>query len=168
MNAFTEQKLAGTGGARGQVTGLQLAPIVALDELGRAKVALPASGGKSTSPWLWKSTQANGLTFPQYTLGDTLLYGYVDGDPHKGVQIAIVQNSVNPPSPLDQYTLVKGDCEIVITDDMLQLTVGDAVVKITNGTVELSGLTSFKINGKEVATVGAGDSRGDHLTSRGW
>lgn len=168
-NPFTQMKFSTTGEARGAASGIQIAPISYVDEAsGLVKVALPSSGGKSESPFLWRTTVANNLTFPRYVVGDTLVYGYIDNNPNLGVQLGIVQNAVNPPGELDKLSYYLGASSIVVSESAIELKVGSCTLKLTSEGLELIGATEFKVNGQSVATVGAVDSDGEHLVSKGW
>lgn len=153
----------------GRVPSIGVAPIREVDEAtGLVRVSLPATGGKSLSPWLWRLTGANGLTLPRYNVGDTLVYGMHDDSPNTGFQLGIVQNAVNPPSETDRYTLLIGDSSMVITESLITLSVKGTVITIEDGKIDIKGVESFKVNGKEVSTVGATDSDGDSIVTKGW
>jgi hypothetical protein len=145
------------------------APIRYVDEAtGAVQVSLAHTGGKSLSAPLWRLTGANGLTLPAYRVGDTLAFSYLNGNPNTGVQLGIVQNAINPPAQTDRLTYKLEDSLVEITNESITLTVGQSQLILKDGSVELKAITSFKVNGKEVATVGAKDSDGDTVTSKGW
>lgn len=153
----------------GSVSAIGVAPIREVDEAtGLVRVSLPSAGGKSLSNWLWRLTGANGLTLPRYSVGDTLVYGMADDSPNTGFQLGIVQNNINPPSTTDRYTVLIGDTSVVITESQIQMSVKNTVITIKDGEIGISGVSSFKVNGQQVATVGATDTHGDTVTGKGW
>jgi hypothetical protein len=122
--------------------------------LGRVQAYEPAKGAKSSTDWLFRILPMYGLTPPVPRVGDTVLIGYVDADPHKGVYWGLVVNAVNPP---------------VGQANNLTVNIGTTLIAITpDGQIDISGVTSVAINGKQVATLGAKDSRNDTLVEKGW
>jgi Type VI secretion system/phage-baseplate injector OB domain len=143
--------------SQGRVRGAQYAIVADIDDplnLNRIKVLEPAKGARSTSDWLFSISPLFGLSLPVPPIGTTVLVSYIDGNPHHGVYLGAVVNIKNKPSS---------------DRNVLRLALGDLVVTLTpEGALDFNGVTSFTINGKEVATVGAKDSRNDTLTTKGY
>ena len=102
----------------------------------------------------------NGITIETGTVEVTALTFTING-----------QLIVNGNATVNGNILVTGDIDINADLIELALTTGleiDGNVQMTSPFVEIIGATSARINGKQIATVGAIDSRGDALTSKGW
>ena len=142
--------------------GLQLAVVVSTDDpmsQGRVQVALPDKGGRYTSDWLWRLTGWSGSSPQVPNLGDTVVVGFLNGDKHQGVYLGVLQNLVNPATSNDTWTFSIGSTTLTIDSDG---------VTIDSPKVTLTSQTSVSIEGKEVATLGAKDTRNDTLVTRGW
>lgn len=149
----TSEQLQGlVGGYHGTLLGVVTDTADPL-KLGRVRVTLPSKGAKSESDWLLKGTPCYGLSLPLPSIGDTVEVCFINGDPHKGLYSGLIHNQVNPYGPSDRLVFKLGQTTVDIGPD---------------GSVAFSGVSSFTINGKEVAVVGADDSRGDSLITKGY
>lgn len=139
-------------------------------QLGRIQVLEPAKGAKSASDWLICITPYSGLTLPVPKPNDTVLVGYIDDDAHKGVYFGCLTNQINPPQTQDITALVLtvGKLTIELTPEGTLTIQGVTNLSIDGQNVSLTNVSSFTINGKSVATVGARDSRNDTLVTKGW
>ena len=144
-------------GLQGRVQGIQYGIVSSIEEplgFGRVQCFDASKGGKSTTDWLFRVLPMPGFSPPLPSVGHTVLLGFIDGDPHKGCYFGNIQNAVNP-------TLNSGQD--------LVMTIGNTTITITpEGAINIIGVSSVTINGKEVATIGALDTGNDTLTTRGW
>lgn len=157
----------------GRAIGLQFAVVADVDdplELGRVKALLPSKGGKTLTDWLVRAMPWYGLSVPVLSLGDTVVVAFIDGDPHHGVYLGVIQNAANPTSGSDRWVYTTANSQTAITvDGSMSHTVGSTIFSIdASGNVSFTGVNSFTINGKEVAVVGAKDTRDDTLINRGY
>ncbi len=204
----------------GKVTGIGIAPVYKVFEDDTVTVLLPESGGRSPSPRLYRVLPGWSETYPAVRPGDTVAYGFIEGNPNKGVYWGVLHNAINPPASLDNYSYQLGNTNTVITKDSVSHYVADiddptqpcgivitlssakiekvgtvgASLEVTDGAVTikagtttytftqaglsvsgggsgamtLTGMSSVSINSKQVATVGAVDTRGDTITTKGW
>ncbi|MBE9178665.1 hypothetical protein IQ268_08845 [Oculatella sp. LEGE 06141] len=160
------------------------------DPLGkrRIKCTLQHTGGKVETDWLWRSTNSHSDDPQIPKPGMTVEVRFINGDPHQGIYGGVITNLPNPEresdDPInDDARTIEGDRVLKIGKDDI-LTVGETQtievgksltikagerIKLQVGgyTLELtsSGVT---INGKDVATIGAVDSDGDVLETRGY
>lgn len=150
---------------QGKSYGLSLAVVIDTQDplaLGRIKVLLPSKGAKTASDWLARMTPSVALSVPPVLLGDTVVVGFFDGMVSNGVYLGVLNNLVNLPQ-LAEETLV------ISPKAALKVTVGDVSISLdVQGNLDISGVSSVSINNKQVATVGARDTHGDTLVSKGW
>lgn len=158
--------------SQGRVHGITYGVVSSIDDpltLGRIQCLDASKGGKSATDWLFRVLPFPGFSPPLPQLGDTILVGYIDGDPHNGVYFGSLQNTRNP---------------VINTGDDLVIKVGVVTVKIKpSGVVSLDGVTelnisspvvkfsnaqSITINNKEVLTLGSVDTAGKTNVSKGW
>lgn len=142
------------GELTGRVLGLQLG--ICYDtsdplQLGRIRVLEPSKGAKTYSDWLYRYQPFSNLSTPVPTPGSTVVYMYVDGDPHEGLYLGVIHNKLNP-----------------VTSEEFKLNVGNVSIEITGSTLNISGVTDVTINDKSISVVGAKDTRGDTLVTKGW
>lgn len=144
-------------GLQGRVQGIQYGIVAdTRDPLGFGRIQCfdAAKGGKSVTDWLFRVLPFPGFSPPLPLVGDTVLMGFIDGDPHKGIYFGSLQNQLNP---------------VVNSGDDLVITLGNLVLTITpQGAISISGATSVTINDKEVLTIGSVDTRGDTNNTKGW
>ena len=136
--------------------GLSLAIVADTNDpmlLGRIQVSLPEKAGRYQSDWLYRLVPWSGSSPQVPQVGETVVIGFLDGNKHKGVYLGILQNLLNPASANDVWTATFAGANITI----------DA-----QGAIAITGATSVTINGLEVATVTAKDSRNDTLVNKGW
>lgn len=202
----------------GKLTGISIAPVHQVFEDDTITVLLPETGARSISPPLYRALPTYALTYPAVRVGDTVTYGFIEGNPNKGVYWGVLHNQVNPPDDLTGYTLRIGDCVYKTTPDLLSqyhttneqgtdssgivitgsgvkqekkgavgasitvldgsivLKAGTTTVTISQtgitwtggGSLDMQGLTSASINGNQITTIGAKDTRNDTLNTRGW
>jgi hypothetical protein len=92
-------------------------------------------------------------------VGQTVAVLFVDGNPHSGVYMGPIHNLLNPHGAVDTLMVQVGSAQILMAPDGAIAVIGtDINIQADN----------VAINGKQVATVGAPDTRGDNLTARGW
>ena len=150
---------------QGKTYGLVLGVVVDVGDpygVGRIKVLLPSKGVKTTSDWLSRVTLGQAITAPPVVPGDTVVCAFIDGLAGVGVYLGVLNNLINPPS-LAQDTLV------LAPKAAFRVAVGDASMTLdATGKLEIKGVTTVTINGKEVATVDALDNTGDKIVNKGW
>lgn len=157
----------------GRAYGVQLAVVADTQDplkLGQIRVMMPSKGGKTISDWLQRLMPWYGLSVPDLSVGDTVVVAFIDGNPHQGVYLGVLQNIVNPAYDGDRLLYNIGGSQLSLDNQgTLSFVTDSCQMTITRqGAVEFSGVTSFKINGKQVATLGAKDSDGDSLVTKGW
>lgn len=173
----------------GKMAGISIAPVYEVFEDDTITVLLPESGGRSPSPRLYRCLPSWFLTYPAVRKGDTVVYGFIEGNPNKGVYWGVLHNAVNPPSSLDRFTQLLGNTSVVITEDLLSHywaddleqtklsgtviteegvkvekkgTIG-ASIELTDGTVVIqTGATTYTFSqgGLDVSVDGGGGSSG--------
>lgn len=129
--------------------------------------------------WLRRLVIFPGFDPPLPPVGSTVVVFSIDGDPLNGWYVQCV-NATNPPldkgdQALDLASLVRGD-QTETTEKNRTITVEGTLTLRTSGgaSVTLSGNSitfscgSASIQGAQIATVGAVDSRSDTLNTRGW
>lgn len=99
----------------GKVTGIAIAPVYQVYPDDTITVLLPESGGRSPSPRLYRALPGRGLTYPAMSPGDTVAYGFIEGNANKGIYWGILHNALNPPSDLSNYSYQLGNTNSVIT-----------------------------------------------------
>lgn len=103
----------------GKLAGISIAPVYQVFEDDTITVLLPETGARSASPRLYRVLPAWSLTYPAVRVGDTVAYGFIEGNPNKGVYWGVLHNAVNPPDQLDSYSLRVGNCYHKTTPDVL-------------------------------------------------
>lgn len=173
-----------TSSIAGKLPFTSIAPVTEVLPNGQVSVAASEYGGLSTTPPLYRACPTFGMTFPAPRVGDTVVYSYLDGDPNQGVYWGHLQNNLNlPAANQSAFTYTLGENTIVYDADGMGIQVGtntitvspvkitlksgDATFEIEGTTLSLNGFTSVKINGKEVATVGARTPM-SQITYKGW
>lgn len=156
----------------GRAYGLQFAVVANVEDpldLGRVQALLPSKGGKTLTDWLVRAMPWYGLSVPVLSLGDTIVVAFIDGDPHHGVYLGVIQNTANPTFG-DRWVYNTTSSQTVIdTDGSMSHTVGSSKFSIDpQGNISFTGVNSFTVNGKAVATIGAKDNDGDVLVTRGY
>ena len=103
----------------GKLPAIAIAPVYQVLDDDRVIVLLPETGGRSPSPPLWRVLPGYNLTYPQVKVGDTVCYGFIEGNPNKGVYWGVLHNRVNPHHDLTNYTFQHGITSTVTTPDVL-------------------------------------------------
>lgn len=150
-------------GLAGRTFGLQLGIVTQRlpdDPYHRIKATVAALGAKFETDWLLHVTPAYGVSFPAPNPGDTVVILYEDGDTHKGYYLGLLLNAVNPGTSPDVLTVNVGNSALQMSKDAIALSVGGTALVISDGSVT--------VNGQEVTTLGAEDTRGDTLINKGW
>ena len=157
------------------------------ENLRRVKATNALSPGIDT-PWLQR-LMVRGVDFLVPKIGETILIVYEESNPLIGFYVGI-NNDVNAPlnkeNAIDDFfmsipgiinILVGNNAMITIRGNLIQVDCEDVIIDCEdltiNGNLTVNGKVKFNsnsvdINGSQVATVGAPDSRGDTLTGRGW
>lgn len=149
---------------RGRQYGLQLGIVLDNEDpsnYGRVKATVASLGAKFVTDWLLRLVPLPSASNPVPNIGDTIVIGYLDGDPHQGVYLGVVQNALNPVlAGADSLALVVGNSQISVMPDTIQLAVEDMVLTISN--------TGVTLNGQDLVTIGARDTRNDTIVTRGY
>lgn len=103
----------------GKLSGISIAPVYQVFDDDTITVLLPETGARSASPRLYRVLPAWALTYPAVRVGDTVAYGFIEGNPNKGVYWGVLHNAVNPPDLLDSYSLRVGNTFSKSTPDVL-------------------------------------------------
>lgn len=139
------------------------------DPLFRVKASLPSKGAKTLTDWLLRVLPFPGLCVPDLQKGDTVIIGFIDGDPHSGFYLGVPLNMVNQPdSRRDRLTYRLGNSVITVEPQQIVLQQGASTFVLTDKGLAINGVDSVTINGRQVATLGATDTDGDRLVSKGW
>jgi hypothetical protein len=166
--------------------------------LQRIQVYDQAKGGKHKSDWLIRGLPFTSFSPPVPKVGDLVVFGYILGDPHHGCYFGCAVNNVNRPvGSEDDFTIVLGGVTVSLTTQGIvgikgakevniestkvtvkttgdlsleakDLTIKADTVKFTCPDTDFGAASSLKVSGKQIATVGAPDGRGDVLTDKGW
>lgn len=137
--------------------------------LQRVQVYDQAKGGKFKSDWLMRGLPYTGFSPPVPKLGDLVVFGYIGNDPHLGCYFGLIVNLENKPVGSDtDLTIALGGTEVAIKIDGSVKVRARGPVSIDSETEIALTAPSVTIAGKQVATVGATDSRGDTLVTKGW
>lgn len=168
-----EQAHQATSELEGRSFGVSLAVVADVNDpmqLGRIRVMLPSKGAKTLSDWLVRLTPSKLLSVPLVSVGDTVAVSFINGDPKNGIYLGAINNIPQPPAvDMSTTVLVNGDTSIVQSNSALTLTAGSSTITLDkDGNLAISGVSSFSVNGKQVATIDATDTRGDRLVSKGW
>jgi hypothetical protein len=157
---------------QGRVPGIQYGVVIDNQDplgLGRVKCIDATKGGKTTTDWLFRILPLPGFTPPLPSVGDTVLMGFIENDPHRGVYLGSLQNLVNPSLNTGQALTLKIGDVIVNIDPSGAVVIGGATgLQINSSNVEFIGASSVTINGKEIVTLGGRDTRGDTINQKGW
>lgn len=144
----------------------------------RIKVTQPGAPTLETD-WIRRLQPSPYIDPPLPPVGSTVLVLSIDGDTTNGWYLQCV-NQTNPPlakaDPIsDHHQRVPGDQSINVgstftltVDGGASITVGPGNVVTVSASEILVDTTSFMIKGKQIATVGAVDSQGHALVSKGW
>lgn len=173
--------------------GRNLAPYLAVVaniddplEMRRIKVISPVNPNLETD-WIRRLDITNQLDAPLPKIGQTVIVFSIDGVLTNGWYLTVI-NATN--KPLDKEDAAKdfqleseGRYKVVAENTIELLSNSGATIKIEpSGQIEISTSETIKllansieletnsatINGSAIATVGAIDSRGDVLVSKGW
>lgn len=159
--------------------------------LAMVKVKMPHQGANSDSDWLMRVVPWQGLSVPMPVVGDTILVGFDDGNPNTtGFYLGIPNNLLNPAYKKpdvwrydfsdDIWLEVSKDtikftafaCSITIAKEFIDLTApmitfnGNpaTAMSMVGGNLNFSVPGKVKAKGKNIAVIGALDSRGDSIT----
>jgi hypothetical protein len=156
VSALFDSITKANAGLSGRVQGIEYGIVNNIDDplaVGRVQ-CLDTSKGKSSTDWLVRLMPFNFLSPPLPRVGDVVLIAYINGDPHNGLYLGVVQNTLNYP---------QGDGNNLILD------IGSTRVSFEpSGAIAVTGVNSVTINGKEVLTIGSVDTRGDANNTKGW
>ncbi len=190
---FFDAILASNNKAAVDTLGIQygiVADIADPLKLQRVQVYDQAKGGNFKSDWLIRGLPFTSFTPPVPKVGDLVIFGYILGDPHHGCYLGCAVNQNNKPvGAEDDITVVLGSTTIKVTlsgnvtvsgaksvevkatkvtiDSSEELTLKTPKLTIESPNIDVT-TSSYKVAGKQIATVSAVDSRGDSLTSKGW
>lgn len=181
--------------ATGRINGISLGIVSRTDDpekLQRVQVRDMSKGGESESDWLYRLLPYNQYTPPIPLVGDLVVLGYIDGNPHQGVYLGVIHNSKNTPlGELPDFDMAIGGVSLTLTKagkltargltaidiectGAAKVQAGGAItlkapsITLDSPSINFTGSSDVSINGKQIATVGAPDNRGDVITSRGW
>jgi len=112
----------------------------------RIKATTASKGGKVSTDWLTRCLAAPTVDEEMPKIGQTVLIGYIDGNPHKGVYFGVLMNGTNPP-------LEKGDA----INDRRQAVTNDHHVTVGNNDTLEVGL-DWQRTVKNNGTVSVGKS----------
>ena len=164
------------------------------DPLGlqRVQVYDQTKGGQYKSDWLIRGLPFTSFSPPVPKLGELVIFGYILGDPHHGCYLGLVVNNNNKPVGSDNdFTITLGSAKVVIeatTGNVTVTTGGNVAVKGTQvtieattnlvlksptvtyqaGSIDMGNPSNLLMSGKAIATIGAVDSRGDTLVTKGY
>jgi hypothetical protein len=158
MRLFDDLMKAQVDPTAGRVIGTVLGIVTANDDpigLNRIKVTTGDKGGLSETYWVMCIGSGTGITLPRPTLGSTVVIGFLNADPHLPVYLGVLHNGLNVPQATDSV--------VMEVDPAL----GSIIFKVGTTQVIISDL-GVTINGKQVAVVGAKDSRNDTIVLRGY
>lgn len=166
------EKLAGAASdLQGRTYGLTLGVVSDTQDplnLARVKALLPSKGSNYETDWLSRIVLNPGVLQTIVEKGDTIAVLFIDGDPHSGVYLGVLNNLVNPPqADLETFVLGVGNSLLTVAPGSISMAVGGVSMVISDGSVKVSGASDLTINGKQVATVDATTSNGKVVT-RGW
>lgn len=136
--------------------------------LARVKALVPSKGANYETDWLSRMVLNPGVLQHIIQKGDTIGILFIDGDPHSGVYLGVLNNLVNPPqADLETFVIGIGNSLLTVAQDSVSVAVGAISIAVSDGSVQITGASDFSINGKQVATIGATTSNGKVVT-RGW
>ena len=158
-------------GLQGRVQGIQYGIVTTTEDplaTGRIQCIEASKGSKSTTDWLVRVLPFPGFSPPLPLKGDTILIGYIDGNPHQGVYFGSLQNLINPVvNQGDDLVIFVGGTRVAIAPDG-SINIQTDTINVQSATVAFTGASSVTINGKEVLTIGSVDTRGDTNNTKGW
>jgi len=139
----TRQALADVPDNRGKFQGLQLG--VCQDnqdpqEMARVRVKLAQGGG--LTDWLYCCLPFRDLSLPVPQPGDTLVVGFLNGDPHRGFYLGVLQNQVNPARDPLHWDAEVGDSKVQVTPDRYWYKNGPSELEVTEDRLEYRNGTS--------------------------
>lgn len=118
----------------GRAFGLQLGVVTSNEDplgLARIKATVSNLGAKTDTDWLYRLVPCPKISLPVPTIGETVVVGYLDGDPHKGIYLGTNQNLLNPAGPKTDFILTIGEkVQIHATPESIKLTVGSSSILI--------------------------------------
>lgn len=166
------ENLAGAASdLQGRTYGLTLGVVSDTQDplnLARVKALLPSKGANYETDWLSRLVLNPGILQTIVEKGDTIAVLFIDGDPHSGVYLGVLNNLVNPPqADLETFVLGVGNSLLTVAPDNISMAVGSVSLVISDGSVQITGATDFSVNGKQVATIDATTNNGKVVT-RGW
>lgn len=190
---FFDAILQANSNAVTDTIGLQYGIVSAVNDplkLQRVQVYDQAKGGESASDWLIRGLPFTNFTPPVPKVGDLVIFGYILGDPHHGCYLGVAVNEKNKPVGADSdITVLLGSTKVsvkvdgtvtvegakevtvkatkVILDTTQEITLKSPKLTIESPDINVT-TSSYKVAGKQIATVSAVDSRGDTITSKGW
>lgn len=166
--------------------------------LQRVQVYDQAKGGQHRSDWLIRGLPFTQFSPPIPKVGELVVFGYIAGNPHHGCYLGLAVNQNNKPVGADSdLTVVLGDVKLSVTiGGDVTLTGANSVMvdcqsltaKASTATVESTGnmtlkaqqltidspqvtfsnTSSLSVGGQQIATIGAVDTQGHTLTTKGW
>lgn len=171
----------------GTITGVSLGIVANTDDpeqMQRIQVYDMTKGGTYVSDWMFRLLPFTQFSPPLPKLNDLVLVGYINGDPHQGCYLGLMVNKKNVPvGANNDFTIVVGGTKISLTlaGDVAvegaksvsinasdKVTVESAELVFKAGSVDFQDCSSFKVGGKQVATLGAKDNTGDTIVTKGW
>ncbi len=171
MDIFADLVKANQG-LQGRVQGLAYGIVSVTDDplgLGRIQCLDASKGGRSNTNWLYRSLPFSSFSPPLPLAGETVLMGFIDGDPHQGVYFGSMQNLRNPViNSGDDLVIKVGSVIVTVKPEGNMEITGVTGLTMAAESVEFTQATSVTINGSQVCTVGAMDSRNDTLVTKGW
>jgi phage gp45-like len=143
----------------GRILGLSLGVVANTDDplgIQRLQVYDNAKGGKYLSDWLFRALPYTSYSPPVPKLGDLVVIGYINGDPHKGCYLGVVVNQKNKPvGSNDDLTVVLGSTTIKLNASGDVSINGATNINITNSTNVLVSSTNVTINGGDKVKLNA-------------
>ena len=152
------------------------------ENLRRVRAITGYKGQSIETDWLFRVCAFTDEDAPLPRVGQTIVVGFIDGNPHDGIYFGVLNNAVMPPldkdSPRDDHTTttktdgnrtlnVTGNISMdsgktieITSEDEINLTVGSTTLRVSSNGVS--------INGKDVTVLGAKDDASDKLITRGY
>jgi phage gp45-like len=145
----------------GRILGLSLGVVASTDDplgIQRLQVYDNAKGGKYLSDWLFRALPYTSYSPPVPKLGDLVIIGYINGDPHKGCYLGVVVNQKNKPvGSNNDLTIVLGTTTIKLSASGDISIDGAANINITNSSNVVVNSTNITINGSQKVEMNAPD-----------
>lgn len=168
----------------GLLQGLQWGIVADNDDplkLQRLQVYDAAKGGGFKSDWLIRALPFTSYSPPVPKVGDLVAFGYIGGNPHYGVYVGVAVNQNNKPVGGDRdLTIVLGSTSVSLSSQGAAVVKGATFVTveatnitlkgntIIDGSLSITNASTAQIQGKQIATVGAGDTAGHTIINKGW